>query len=169
MQLRFIYLLSTGVTSNAIGGCANVVESHVSIQTSNGETVGCGVVLDRDDALIMLCIKYSRHFHLSDLVSLCGVGSQIPRNHLSVCIAGEYLGRLLNVDSYIHKYHIPAGGDGRGAQRDPTHGLGGDAGGRGLDTVAANLWDQMGEGIRVRLRPTRWSRRSCCCRRTGGS
>ena len=101
MQLRFIYLLSTGVTSNAIGGCANVVESHVSIQTSNGETVGRGVVLDRDDALIMLWIKYIRHFHLSDLVSLCGVGSQNPRNHPSVCIAGEYLGRLLNVDSYI--------------------------------------------------------------------
>ena len=78
LQLRFIYPLSTRVTSNAIGWRTNVVESHVSIQTSNGETVGRGVVLDRDDALIMLCVMSICHFHLSDLISLCGVGSQIP-------------------------------------------------------------------------------------------
>ena len=78
MQLRFIYSSSTEATSNAIGGRTDVVESHVSIQTANGETVGRGVVLDRDDTLVVLRIMPLCHTHLSDLISLCGVGSQIP-------------------------------------------------------------------------------------------
>ena len=86
--------------------------------------------------------------HLRDLISLRGVCSQIPRDYFSVCVARKHLRRFLQIEILFRAHHIPAGGNGRGAERDPTDGLGGDAGLRGLNAVAADLERSVDAGSR---------------------